>query len=350
MPVHSDCPGLRYANLPDPSGLAVYFSAEEPARPDANHLSGFSNTLQECRDVAGGAPPEVSKGTVLSGVFGGLDSRRQDQGAPPSLETHTAPRPNSPEGPGGGLIHLRLQRFRELDPIDPFAYRYNRGSLRFSPAFTRAGEWPGRPSDAAPDVDPLGEASATFRATALAPAPAAEPARGDTKPVRGGRLTGPARASVFDHYPSTMFLPRCAEVSSASPRLSRPRVRAPRAPLPLARPPPPRAGPVLLCRARRAGAWRAYSRPVRSYHRHAVPRARVLLTSRKAASLRAPLHVSCGLQAPPGFFLFDSPQSRVPASSRTPHLPRARTMAPTVETSSTPPWTSPATSSADTVR
>ena len=70
-----------------------------PLRPDTHHLSDFFDSLQGRREGLYGVPPEVPNDRFLSGVFGGLDDRRQGQGAPASPET--PPWPYSPEAPDG---------------------------------------------------------------------------------------------------------------------------------------------------------------------------------------------------------------------------------------------------------
>ena len=80
---------------PDLHLLAVFPSAEEPARPDVSHLLGFFDSLQGRRDGVHGAPPEGPSDTALPDVSDGLDDRRQDQGAPTS--PYTPPWPYSPE-------------------------------------------------------------------------------------------------------------------------------------------------------------------------------------------------------------------------------------------------------------
>ena len=61
---------------PDLHRLAVFPSAEEPARPDASHLPGFFESLQRRRADVHDAPPEEPSEMSFSGVFEGLDDRQ----------------------------------------------------------------------------------------------------------------------------------------------------------------------------------------------------------------------------------------------------------------------------------
>ena len=72
---------------PDLRHLAVYPSAEEPARPDVKNLSGFFDALQGRSGDVHGAPPKGPYDLVISGGFDGHNYRRQDPGVPRSPDT-----------------------------------------------------------------------------------------------------------------------------------------------------------------------------------------------------------------------------------------------------------------------
>ena len=124
--------------LPDLRHLAVYPSAEEPARPDVSHLSSFFDILQGRHDGVHGAQPEGPYDMTLPDVFGGLDYRQQGQGAPPSPCTPTWPYPPGASDSGAstspGVSDAENMAPSAHPPPDP-----NRDFWRFAPAFTRAG-------------------------------------------------------------------------------------------------------------------------------------------------------------------------------------------------------------------
>ena len=85
------------------------------------------------------------------------------------------------------------------NPLGP-----DHGFWRFAPAFIRAGEWPGRPPDAAPGVEPPGGTQAPAWAPAAASAP------DDAAPP--GAAQAAEHAPAFVPSPVTLRLKRGAEL------------------------------------------------------------------------------------------------------------------------------------------
>ena len=195
---------------PDLNHLAVFPSAEEPARPDVSRLSGFFGSLQWRNGGVIGAPPEGPATRRSQASSTASTTAGRTRARPQARALRPGPTPPGPLTAGPLLAPAsatpRTWRHRPIRPRIP-----NRDFWWFAPAFTPAGEWPGRPPDAAPGVDPSDGASAASRAAALPPAPTVAPAPDDATPVRGGLSAGPARA--FEHHPATLLPRRCAEIA-----------------------------------------------------------------------------------------------------------------------------------------
>ena len=199
---------------PGLSQLVVYPTAEKLAHLGLRGLSGFFYAHQGRRDDTHSAPPEEPNEMALSDVFDDHDYRRQDLGTPRSPDSE--PRAYLPESPDGGAS--TSPDASDAENVAPSTRPVHsppdssRGFWRFVPAFTHAGEWPGRPPDAAPSAGPLNRTNDASLAAALAPAPTTPPGPADAALVREGHLSGPARAFGFDHHPSAVLLQRSAEI------------------------------------------------------------------------------------------------------------------------------------------
>ena len=169
-------------------------------------------------------PPEAPGTSGLSEIF---DSPAPGQGAPASKKT--PPWPDSPDAFGGvPTANPDISDAGIVAPTTHTPSEYESAFWRFAPAFTPAGKWPGRPPDAAIDIEPTGGTQAAAHAPAAAPAPGAlRPPGGDPvillfdmPPPHGGATgefetycTARRVGGIFDTHPGPHSL-ACRNLSS----------------------------------------------------------------------------------------------------------------------------------------